>query len=454
MDSSHTTPQPVAGCSLPLADDRVMSGLLIGAAAGFPSINVFRALANAPSLAPDYFQYFARLFKPLELDACVERQLVLLVGKLSGSEYVWRQNVVVAKSLGISDAKIAELNRMNLDASVFCAAEQAAFVFAKEVVERVEATDRALIEAEKHFSPRALTEILYVIGSYMFLSRLIRTGRIPLDEHPAEVPSGYFGSARQTVFVEGNGVTLEVYVDGAGPALVVLPSYGRGSGDDFDSFASRLSAAGFKVLRPQPRGISASKGKMEGISLHDQADDVAMVIRKLGDGRAFILGHAFGHGVAKAAAADHPSLVAGVILAAAQCSSVPDEINRTPHEACDLSAPTEVRLAALRKGFFAPGHDARIWLDGWYPETMRMQVQSVSRTNVNEIWNAGSAPLLEIIPEFDPFKPRQYWGELHQKLGDRVTTVVIPDASHALFPEQPERVADAVIEWLRIRASH
>ena len=40
---------------------------------------------------------------------------------------------------------------------------------------------------------------------------------------------------------------------------------------------------------------------------------------------------------------------------------------------------------------------------------MRMQVQSVSQTNVNEIWNAGSAPLLEIIPEFDPFKPREYW---------------------------------------------
>lgn len=191
MDSSGIFPELPVKRGLPLANDDAMSDLLIGAAAGFPSINVFRALANAPSLAPDYFQYFARLFQPLELDACVERELVLLIGKLSGCEYVWRQNVVVAKSLGISDVKISELNRLNLDASCFSAPEQAAFVFAKEVVELVEATDTALHEVEKHFSSRALTEILYVIGTYMFLSRLIRTGRIPLDETPAEVPEGF-----------------------------------------------------------------------------------------------------------------------------------------------------------------------------------------------------------------------------------------------------------------------
>ncbi len=195
MDSSHPSPTPPEVRGLPLADDRSMSHLLTGAASGLPAINVFRALANAPSLAHDYIQYFARLFKPLELDAGVERLLVLLTGKLSGCEYVWRQNVIVAKSLGISDVKVAELDRLNLDAPCFSTAERVAFAFAQEVIERVEATDRSLNEALKHFSSRALTEILYVIGSYMFLSRLIRTGRIPLDENPAEVPDGFFKRA-------------------------------------------------------------------------------------------------------------------------------------------------------------------------------------------------------------------------------------------------------------------
>lgn len=255
---------------------------------------------------------------------------------------------------------------------------------------------------------------------------------------------------RHSEFVDGVDAVLEVYVDGSGPLLVVLPSYGRGSGEDFDSFSSTVGAAGFKVLRPQPRGIAGSIGKMEGLSLHDQADDVALVIRELGGGKAFVLGHAYGHGVAKTVAADYPDLVEGVILAAAQCSSVPPEINRTPHQACDLNAPIENRLAALRKGFFAPNHNASVWLDGWYPETMRMQVSSVQKTDVKQIWDAGSGPLLEIIPDSDPFKPHAYWDELRRQLGDRVTTEIIADASHALFPEQPDRVAEVVIAWCRL----
>jgi pimeloyl-ACP methyl ester carboxylesterase len=254
--------------------------------------------------------------------------------------------------------------------------------------------------------------------------------------------------------VEGKGVTLEVYADGSGPALVVLPSYGRGGGEDFDVFASIVSAVGFKVLRPQPRGVSGSKGRMDGLSLHDQADDVALVIRELGDGKAVVLGHAFGHGVAKTVAADYSPLVSGVIVAAAQCSSVPPDIERTPHQACDLNASTEERLAALRKGFFAPSHDASIWLNGWYPETMRMQVSSVGRTSANDFRDAGSAPLLEIIPDSDPFKPREYWGELRQQFGDRVSTEIVADASHSLFPEQPHRVAEIVIEWCQRLVFH
>lgn len=175
-----------------MADESMTIALLAGAAAGLPPINVFRALAIAPSLAPGYLQYFAQLFKPLELDAQIERLVVLLTGKLSACEYIWRQNVVVAKSLGISQEKITELDKGNLDAGCFSAEERAAFKFSAEAIQVVEVTDSTYVEAEEHFSPRALTELLYVVGSYMFLARLIRTGGITLDKEPAEVPRGFF----------------------------------------------------------------------------------------------------------------------------------------------------------------------------------------------------------------------------------------------------------------------
>ena len=64
-------------------------------------------------------------------------------------------------------------------------------------------------------------------------------------------------------------------------------------------------------------------------------------------------------------------------------------------------------------------------------------------------WAAGSAPLLELIPDHDPFKPRRHWRELRDEFGERITTVVIADASHALFPEQAAAVAKAIVDWVR-----
>ena len=250
--------------------------------------------------------------------------------------------------------------------------------------------------------------------------------------------------------VSAGGVTIETYVQGNGPSIVMLPSTGRDGADDFDRVAARLAAAGFRVLRPQPRGIAGSTGPMRGVSLHQLGDDVALVIDRLGGGRAVIVGHAFGHFVARMTAVDHPAAVRGVVLAAAAASSYP-AVASAPATAGNPALPEAERLAALQLAFFAPGHDARPWLQGWYPGTQRMQADSREKAGVQQSdwWSAGTAPLLELIPDSDPFKPRDKWGEMAAAYGTRVSTVVIPDASHALFPESPDAVADAIIAWVR-----
>src|SRR2546421_10115148 len=87
-------------------------------------------------------------------------------------------------------------------------------------------------------------------------------------------------------------VEIDVIVEGNGPAIVLLPSLARDS-EDYDEVASGLAAAGYRVLRPQPRGIGRSRGPMKNISLHDFAGDVAEVITRLGAGRAVLIGHAY-----------------------------------------------------------------------------------------------------------------------------------------------------------------
>ena len=256
---------------------------------------------------------------------------------------------------------------------------------------------------------------------------------------------------RTSTLTTKNDVTIETYVEGEGPPIVMLPSTGRDGGEDFDEVAHLLAQAGHKVLRPQPRGIAGSTGPMEGVSLHQLAGDVAMVIDAQAGGRAIIVGHAFGHFVARMLAVDHPANVRGIVLAAAAAAQYPPDIAATPSRAGNLAAPESDRLAALRLGFFAPGHDPTPWLHGWYPKTLAMQINSREKAGVKQSdwWSAGTAPLLELIPATDPFKPQDRWTEMSESYGARVQTIIIPDASHALFPEQPALVAQAILTWIK-----
>ena len=58
--------------------------------------------------------------------------------------------------------------------------------------------------------------------------------------------------------------------------------------------------------------------------------------------------------------------------------------------------------------------------------------------------------MLDLQAEFDPWRPAETRNGIRDDLGaDRVTVVLIPDASHALIPEQPEAVVHAVRDWIR-----
>ncbi len=242
-------------------------------------------------------------------------------------------------------------------------------------------------------------------------------------------------------------VQIDVIVEGVGPLVVLLPSRGRDS-YDYDEVAEGLAHEGFRVLRPQPRGIGQSKGPMTGITLHDFARDIAEVIRHYG-GSAVIVGHAYGNWVARMTATDHPDLVRGVVIAAAASKQYPPELSIAVGKSGDLSLPNEERLKYLQSTFFLKGHDASIWLDGWHPEASEAQRIAAAGTKQAEWWATGRAPILDLQADQDPFHPIEKMNELKDELGSRVSVVVIRDASHALLPEQPSAVVEAVATWVR-----
>lgn len=253
-------------------------------------------------------------------------------------------------------------------------------------------------------------------------------------------------TARETI--QRGEVTIEVLVDGVGPTVVMVASLGRGA-EDFDDLAARVAAAGYRVLRPQPRGLGASEGPMEGVSLDDLAADVAAVIDALGAAPAVLIGHAFGNRLSRNTARLYPAKVRKLVLLA--CGG---QVPITPEMTADLlscfdtSKDDATHMGHVSRAFFAPGNDATAWRDGWFAGTAVMQSTAV-RNSDHAAWKlAGGQPMLVVQALQDAIAPPANAEALAQAAPDQVRIVEIDRAGHAMLPEQPDAIAAAVLAFL------
>lgn len=254
--------------------------------------------------------------------------------------------------------------------------------------------------------------------------------------------------------ISNGTVSIETIDQGFGPSIVILPSLAR-SGNDYDVVASFLEQDGFRIIRPHPRGSGKSSGPMINLTLQDFAADVAMVMDNLNIGPAIIVGHAWGSQPARMLAVDRPDLVRGVVMAAASAGKLPPGSNEKPYsrnrEAIDgagnMSLPEEKRLEYLRQAFFAPGSDPHVWLEGWSDVAHRAQAHARKYTPVDEYFSAGeTVPILDLEGEFDAVVVK---GVMKPALGDRVEVQTIKGAGHAMAPEKPRDMADAIAAFAR-----
>jgi len=81
-------------------------------------------------------------------------------------------------------------------------------------------------------------------------------------------------------YVQNGDAKLRVFVEGVDPRSCCCQ--GKRGPRDFDELAKQLVSAGYRVVRPEPRGFGESVGPVEGLTLRDNARDVASAIEKVG----------------------------------------------------------------------------------------------------------------------------------------------------------------------------
>lgn len=255
-----------------------------------------------------------------------------------------------------------------------------------------------------------------------------------------------------------NGIIYYVSGPDAPAKRVVLSASAGREASDFNELAAALNAAGYRTLAVEHGGINGAPliaaPDMELLAFplitaleHD---------RYMDDGEPFVfIGHAFGNRVARAAGNHFERLTgeakpsAVILLAAGGPAAIDPEADAALKQIFDPRLPFKTRKAAMTSALFAAGNTIPDhWTRGWHTETAMLQGKA--KTNKIEQWeDAGGVPMLAVQPAQDRIAPRADAADyLAAKFPDQVTVATIDGAGHALLPEQPEAVADAVIAYL------
>jgi pimeloyl-ACP methyl ester carboxylesterase len=255
------------------------------------------------------------------------------------------------------------------------------------------------------------------------------------------------GAMAEVRTIEHGGVTVEYAIDGWGPVVLMIPSLGRPAGD-FDLLAGRLVAAGYTAIRPQPRGIGASSGPMQGVSLRDLAADALSAV-PADAGPIVVIGHAFGQRVGRMLATEYPERVKTmVMLADGGMAPMRPGAREALTAVFDTSLTPDKHMEMVRFAFFAAGNDATVWRDGWYPKVAAMQSESLKAQKTEEWWSAGKAAMLVVQAMQDVVAPPENAKLIQEEFGSRVTVHEIDGAGHAMLPERPDEIANIVLDYL------
>ncbi len=256
---------------------------------------------------------------------------------------------------------------------------------------------------------------------------------------------------RQTIDRDGRRIVY--YTHGTGPRIALAASAGR-EASDFNELTSALVEAGFRTVAIEAPGIGGTEMPREVFGLYDLAADINAVLvadrAAVGGARTVLVGHAFGNRVMRAVAYKHPAGIKGVVLIAAGGQKpVPEDAAKALRRCFDPLRTGAQRVEDVRYAFFALDNGVPdFWLRGWHGNTAILQGKASPATPDTEWQSAGSAPLLILQGAQDRIAPKEDAADvLAETLGDRVEVVVIDPAGHAILPEQPEAVADAVIAF-------
>jgi epoxide hydrolase 4 len=238
-----------------------------------------------------------------------------------------------------------------------------------------------------------------------------------------------------------------------------------------------LAAAGFRVVAPDTRGVNLSS-KPDGVgayNVNQLAADIRGLIQERGAEKAMLVGHDWGGTIAWATAMQHPEVVDRLaIVNAAHPRKLsqglqhhPDQLRRSWYFFFfDLPDLPEAVVHANHWHFFR--HFLRDAHPAYTPEEIERYVEAWSQPGastgmINYYRSSVRTPLKQAEEQIRPIsaptlviwgeRDRYLRGDLAEPEHDDVPNLArverLPDASHWVHHDEPERVTQLLVDFFR-----
>jgi alkylhydroperoxidase family enzyme len=144
-------------------------------------LNVFRMMAHAETNFRPLIRFGTAILGQQKLSAKLRELAILRVAQQSPARYEWVQHVPIAKAVGASEAQVAALERGDIAAACFDADEQLVLRFTSELVRAARPSDAVRDAVIARFSPQEVVELVFAVGFYMMMARLMETSGVDLE---------------------------------------------------------------------------------------------------------------------------------------------------------------------------------------------------------------------------------------------------------------------------------
>ncbi len=150
-------------------------------AGGYQVLNVYKAVAHAPTIGPDILRLGNKILMKGKLSPKLREFAILRIGDLANASYEFTKHVHFGEQAGISRAQIDALPHWERS-ELFDEHERAVLAYTDEVSRTYRARDETFAALRRFLDDQEIVELTIAIGYYEMMCRLLEALQIELED--------------------------------------------------------------------------------------------------------------------------------------------------------------------------------------------------------------------------------------------------------------------------------